>query len=394
MSQAKGSKGQLVIDFESTYGTSPSPSGVGPMPFNSCTLDASRAVNSVETITGSINPVQPFAGNTDVAGDIVVPIDLTDFGYWLKAMFGAATSVVTGSKSAAAVTCDNTTDKITLSTHGLSDGQCITFGGTPPTGLTAGTLYYLVNKGTNDFQVALSPGGTAIDFSTNGADVTITTVIAHVFKLGTEQASMVIEKGFTDIVQYMLFNGVKVGSFSIDLGGDGELTATLGCKGQKVTASATPYDATLTTPGVFNRVNNFQATLQEGGASFAKATKVGLKLDFGLDDTQYCIGANGVRGDLPQGVGKVSGTLEALFEDLTLLNKAINRTESSLKVTLTNGASYMEILLPEVEYGVKTPPISGPKGVLQSLDFVAYKNDAAQNTAIQVTLVNARNTAY
>jgi hypothetical protein len=396
MVMAKGSKGQLVLDYETTYGTSASPvAGIGPMPFNRCTVDASRNINSAETITGDLNPVQPFAGNTDVAGDIVIPVDLTIIGAWFRALFGAASSVVTGSKSAEAVVCEADDDKITLSTHGLLDGQGITLtADVMPTGLVAGTVYYLVSKDTNTFKLATTPGGTAIDFTTDGTAVKITTVCAHVWKMGTAMPSITLEKGFTDITQYMLFNGCKIGSFGIDLGGDGELVATLGVKGAKVTASAVAYDASLTTPGTLNRVNNFQAALQEGGSTFAKATKMGIKVDFDLDDSIFCIGNNGIRGDLPQGIGKVSGTVEALFEDLTLLNKAINRTESSIKATLTSGTSSLEFLLPEVEYAVKTPAIEGPKGVLQMLDYVGYKNNANEATAIQVTLINARNTAY
>ncbi len=52
----------------------------------------------------------------------------------------------------------------TASNHGLIAGQVVSLStsGTLPTGLTAGPLYYVVNPTTNTFQVATSPGGTAI----------------------------------------------------------------------------------------------------------------------------------------------------------------------------------------------------------------------------------------
>jgi len=72
------------------------------------------------------------------------------------------------------VTADSTTDKITLSAHGLNNGDRVYFGGTAvPGGLTAATWYYVVNKGTNDFQLATTAGGSAINLTSNGTSVTL-----------------------------------------------------------------------------------------------------------------------------------------------------------------------------------------------------------------------------
>lgn len=89
---AKGYKSKLVLGFEETYGVMPdSPKGYD-MPFNSYGVSLSRSLNAAETISGTRNPKEPFAGNTDVSGDIVVPVDLIAFGYWLRGLFGAPTT--------------------------------------------------------------------------------------------------------------------------------------------------------------------------------------------------------------------------------------------------------------------------------------------------------------
>ena len=62
------------------------------MPFNSYGVSLSRSLTAAETISGTRNPKEPFAGNTDVSGDIVVPVDLIAFGYWLRGLFGAPTT--------------------------------------------------------------------------------------------------------------------------------------------------------------------------------------------------------------------------------------------------------------------------------------------------------------
>lgn len=62
-------------------------------------------------------------------------------------------------------TANATTDKLTKTTHGLSDGDSVILisDGTIPTGLTADTvIYYVVNKTPDTFEVATTPGGTKV----------------------------------------------------------------------------------------------------------------------------------------------------------------------------------------------------------------------------------------
>lgn len=74
--------------------------------------------------------------------------------------------------TATACTCDNATDKITAAAHWLNNGDEVMFAGTMPTWLTAWRVYYVINKTTNDFQIAVTRDWVAIDFATNGSGVT------------------------------------------------------------------------------------------------------------------------------------------------------------------------------------------------------------------------------
>lgn len=72
-------------------------------------------------------------------------------------------------------------DTVTVSNHGLLTRQRIQFkavSGT--TGLTVGTIYYVVNPAQNTFQVSATPGGTVVDLA--GADGTGTffTIADHI----------------------------------------------------------------------------------------------------------------------------------------------------------------------------------------------------------------------
>ncbi len=53
---------------------------------------------------------------------------------------------------------------ITMANHGLAAGAPVVFSttGTLPTGITAGTTYYVANQTANTFQIAATPGGAAI----------------------------------------------------------------------------------------------------------------------------------------------------------------------------------------------------------------------------------------
>jgi hypothetical protein len=72
------------------------------------------------------------------------------------------------------ITCTfvNATDKVQKNAHGLTNGTAIRFGnigGALPTGLFPATTYYVIAQTTNDFQVSLTPGGAAVNFTTDGS---------------------------------------------------------------------------------------------------------------------------------------------------------------------------------------------------------------------------------
>lgn len=75
------------------------------------------------------------------------------------------------------VTASSTTDRVTLSAHGLAVGDQVRFRGTKvPGGLMAGTWYWVVNQTLHDFQIAPTFLGNAIDLTTNGTAVTLDSI--------------------------------------------------------------------------------------------------------------------------------------------------------------------------------------------------------------------------
>jgi hypothetical protein len=108
----------------------------------------------------------------------------------------------------------------------------------------------------------------------------------------------------------------------------------------------------------------------------------------GLDGDTYVIGGQGFRGSVNEGLMLLSGNVKALFEDQTLLAKAVAGTQSSIDITLTNGTESLEINMQELVYQRNSPGINGPKGVEIELPFKAYFKAGALNSCIAFTLTN------
>lgn len=211
----------------------------------------------------------------------------------------------------------------------------------------------------------------------------------HVFKPKSQQPSLVIEQGFTDIGVYEVFNGCKVSKFSITFGGDAELTASIDLLGAKETVANTTLDPEPTAI-VAPRFHNFQASVQEGGSEIAVVTSATLNVDFGLSGDSYALGSNGYRTDLPEGIIKINGNIRSFFKNRRLLDKALQGEKSSLKFTLTNNNHSLEFFLPEIIYERNSPGIEGSKGIMVDLPFRAFYAENLEETALIVTLINGK----
>lgn len=385
MAQATGANAQTLIDFETAYGTAPDPVAAINLPFNSNTIQRTRSKNQAATLRGDRNPASPFDGNTDVAGDLVVPVDVNNFGWLFTAMLDDPTTTQDASQTIDnddAVNVGDGVVGIPVTGHGYETGQSITIAGTVNYN---GTHTVLSSSTTNQIDIT----ETFVAETFDGDETVQANLYTHVWKIGDTMPSLLIEKGFTDTDDYFKFSGCRVSRFALEVGGDGELTATLSVAGQTEDTDTSAMDADPTSLS-FLRLQNFHASIEEGGASLSNATSMTLDVDFGLDTSQYVIGGEGQRGDLPVGIVGVGGRLVTLFEDQTLITKAINSTESSLKLVLSHPNDYCSLTmeLNELQYALASPPIDGPQGILAELDYQAYYDDDADESALVVTLVN------
>lgn len=75
-----------------------------------------------------------------------------------------------GIYTALACTFTDSSNKVNLTAHGFKNGQEVSFDTiVSTTGISTHTYYYVVNTAANDFQVALTPAGSAIGLVTDGS---------------------------------------------------------------------------------------------------------------------------------------------------------------------------------------------------------------------------------
>ncbi len=229
---------------------------------------------------------------------------------------------------------------------------------------------------------------------------------SQTYVVGNLPVGLSVEKQFLDIAtpEYFTYTGCKINSMKMSFNSEGFIETVFNLMGalQTVTTAGVPFTAITnwSTSDVGQQFDGFEATIKEGGQTLATCTKLDLTLENNLDGSVYVIDGTGSRYAMPVGLVKVSGTVSALFEDVTLYNKAINNAESSLQITLIHGTGTgaannekLDIFIDELMYQPQDPVISGPSGVFVELPFIGYYQNDVEASALRFVLWNTETRA-
>ena len=211
----------------------------------------------------------------------------------------------------------------------------------------------------------------------------LNTWATNVLKVGTVPKYFSIEDYAADIDQARLFTGCSVNTLSVSLAPNAMVTGTFGIVGKDMTISATEKTQDAATGAA--PFDSYSGDLEIGGSVAAIVTAMDFTVTNGFAPT-FVVGDDSAPS-LEVGDAVVEGTISAYFEDAALLNRFIDETETSLKVTVGDNEgtpNTMEFFFPRCKINSADVGVDGPTSRVISLTFVALR-DETEETNLRIT---------
>lgn len=231
------------------------------------------------------------------------------------------------------------------------------------------------------------------DSPTTTADTPTVGINTHVFKIGLTRPTMFCEEIHNDAVGGLVYTttGIALETMALSLGGDGELLATFTGFAKETTKSTATAIVSLADYTDGENFGQFQASIT---GTTAKFRTFNLNYASNGNPDSYIIDGTGTRSSATKGVAGVNGDFTALFEDDTLYNDARNFTDKQFTATLSNSGA--GALLRSIEFDMEEAKLDAisngvvdvPNGLEMSFNYQAFLRAGANDTALQVTIIN------
>ena len=236
---------------------------------------------------------------------------------------------------------------------------------------------------------------TSTDLTVNNATGTVqanadgATVAQKCARTGTTKKSFLFEKSFGDITQFISYRGMRVGSWGMNVEAEQIVTGSFGFMGERALRAGSTVSGSVTpassAPIVTATAN--MGRLEEAGTSLT--TKI-RRVNFNLNANPRQLSA--VANKFPIGINlgsfEITGTVEAYFEDGTMLDKLINHTSSSLAFEFDDANDDRTIItITNLKFTTGWPVGAGlNQDVTLALDFTAI-NDSVSSSMMQVDVL-------
>lgn len=414
MPQASGANGLFGLQYEEAYGVDPSVPDLTKVYFSTVGIQGNQELIDSDVKSGTRNPTKPILGDIDVKGAITTELQAY-IGMLLYGLTGSIKTTLLGTGEAlgaalAAPTAviDKYRQIITIDSaaHGLAVGNVIQVAGiTAPTALNNTYLRVMKVPSAGQFICRLPlgvSGAFTIGAGTLKKVTTPATAYGHEMLSGGALPSFIGETGFPDIAEYFKFNGLSAGNMALNVSPKGFQKVSFNMVGANETVGSSSFDSTATDLGKVSFSGNMIAAIVEdaGGANNTLGTVTGLDVtvENNLDsESGRTAGSQGKRTSIAGKTLKLSGTLTVQFDGVALYTKAVNSTETALKITYQNGTGagtagneLLELLLCELMFGRNTPTIDSDGGVTVKLPITGFYDNNAQGAALRLTLKNTQ----
>jgi hypothetical protein len=378
MAIASGSRVQLVYQVESTHGVAPGSPDVSVLRTTSRNVNLNK--NLLESAEARSDGMESDVrhGFNQVVGSPGFQLGLEDYDDMIEYGMGVSWATITtsGSPDMGAVAASDTFTRATGSwvTDGFVPGMMIT-----TTGFTESA-----NNGTfRVLTVAATSIGVDAELTDEASGPGQTLVMTgKIITIGTTLTTFTLERQWLDITKYQLFHGCAINTMDFTVNPEAIANCSLGILGMKQSAaiSGTPFDATATAASSNEPFSSFEGTLYEGGSSIAVVT--GMTLNVNRQRALQPVLMSKFSPDVFEGIAQVTGTLDVLMEDETLMNKFYNETGSKIwmKIDDPDGTNFWNIGIPNLKYtgAEQDPPQTGP--VIQSLPFRGLRDSTSQTS--------------
>ena len=236
-------------------------------------------------------------------------------------------------------------------------------------------------------------GDVAVDLRDTAYDSLIESAMLSAFstgviKVGTTPKFLTLEDYAADIDQARLFTGCSVSTMSVSMAPNQMVSATFGMVGKDMTISGT--EKTVAAGGVGEPFDAYSGALKVAdvdGIGAASALSIITSVDFTVTNSfspTFVVGSDSAPA-LEFGRAEVEGTVTAYFEDLALVSRFLDETESAIEVSVADpSANTMTFLFPRVKFNAADIPVEGPTSRVVTLPFVALYDDT-ELTNLKIT---------
>jgi len=213
----------------------------------------------------------------------------------------------------------------------------------------------------------------------------LSTFSTGVLKVGTTPKFLTLEDYASDIDQARLFTGMAVNTMAVSLAPNQMVTTTFGMVGKDMTISSTEKTASAASGAA--PFDSYSGDLAIGNVGGSSAVAIVTGMDFTLTNSfapTFVIG-NDSAPSLEYGRAEVEGNLTAYFEDVSLINRFLNETETEIEVSVDDptGSNTYTFLFPKVKINSADVGVDGPTSRIINLSFVSlYDSTEGSNLVI------------